>query len=418
MLTKSQLDRAQPKAARYVLWDHKLPGFGVRVTPAGKKSFILTYRLRGTRRAITATIGSYGKITLDQAREKARKIAATVELDGDPVATRKERTKAEGEDVLTVDGLVARYLEAFDSGRVASKRLRGRAASGSYLRDTRHYLERFTAAYGQQAAVSVTQDRIERLLHGCDRQTATQWHLHGTIDRLYRWARRQGLATVNPAAEIETAKPAARERSLTLAELSALWHAAEGLSQPYGDLVHLLIATGQRLNEVAGMTWGEIDLVAGLWTLPGGRTKARRQHIIPLPKLAVALLKARQKARESRAAGSNLVLPTLAMDRTTLVKVNGWSWLKQTLTCESGVTEWRFHDFRRSLVTILAESGVNIAVLDSMLNHAASATRGGVIGVYQKATLLEPMRDAMRIWNRLLENAIAPAEEKVVGLRG
>jgi len=93
-----------------------------------------------------------------------------------------------------------------------------------------------------------------------------------------------------------------------------------------------------------------------------------------------------------------------------------WSRLKRTLDQHCQIRPWRLHDFRRSLVTILAERGINIAVLDSMLNHAASATRSGVIGVYQKATLIEPMREAMRHWNRLLENALAPMGKKVVAL--
>jgi integrase len=406
MLTKPQLDRARPKSTRYVLWDGKLAGFGVRVQPTGRKSFILSYRLRGTRRAITATIGTYGKITLEQAREKARKLAATIELDGDPGAVRKARAKAEAEDVLTVRLLVDRYLDAFESGRIASKRLQGRTVSPGYRNNTLRYLDRFASLYGHLAAVDVTGDRVERLLHDYVGHAATQWNLHGTIGRLYRWARRQGLVPVDPSAAIEIGKAAARERSLSLAELSAIWHAADALDPRHRDAVRLLMATGQRRGEVDGMRWSEIDLVQALWTLPAGRTKARRQHIIPLPALAVALLKARQKACESGAKNDDRVLPVCL----------NWDRAKQALDRDSQVRGWVMHDFRRSFVTILAERGINIAVLDSMLNHAASATRGGVIGVYQKATLMEPMKHATKLWNRLLDNALA-GENKIVQLR-
>jgi integrase len=104
------------------------------------------------------------------------------------------------------------------------------------------------------------------------------------------------------------------------------------------------------------------------------------------------------------------------MDRQTLVPVISWGRVKKALDKRSGVQGWRLHDFRRSLVTILAEHGEPIATLDSLLNHAASATRGGVIGVYQRATLIEPMRNAMQLWNRLLENALT-GEGKVIRLR-
>jgi integrase len=416
MLTKSQLDRAQPKGARYVIWDRKLPGFGVRVTPAGKKSFILSYRLKGTRRAITATIGRYGKITLEQAKQKAKQLAATVELDGDPQSARHQRTKAEAEEAPSVDVLVTRYLEALKAGQVSSRRLRGATACQGYIEDTERHLKRLVTTYGKQSAASLASHHIERLLHGYVGRPATQRQMHGAIHRLYRWASRQGLAAVNPAAEIELSVPPARERSLSLQELATIWQAAGDLNPLYRDAVRLAIATGQRIGEVAGMRWGEIDLMAGLWTLPAGRTKARRQHIIPLPGLAVQALKARDGACPQTPAGDDLVLPSRSRDRTTIAPLRSWSRPKRELDRRTQVQDWRLHDFRRSLVTILAEHGEPIAVLDSMLNHAASATRGGIVGVYQRATLLEPMRAAVRRWNRLLQNALDNPQGKVVRL--
>jgi integrase len=184
---------------------------------------------------------------------------------------------------------------------------------------------------------------------------------------------------------------------LSLAELGRIWRAAETLELLYADAFKLLIATGQRRAEVAGMTWGEIDLAGALWTLPAARTKARRQHALPLP--------------------------TLARDGKSFAPVGGWSWLKRALDRASGVAAWRLHDFRCSLVTICAEHGAEVAVLDSMLNHASSATRGGVIGTYLHATLLEPMRKLMVMWNGLLSKALhskAPAARppaEVVALR-
>jgi hypothetical protein len=80
--------------------------------------------------------------------------------------------------------------------------------------------------------------------------------------------------------------------------------------------------------------------------------------------------------------------------------------LKRELDRRSGVTEWRLHDFRRSIVSICAEHGADIAVLDSLLNHASSATRGGVIVTYQWAGLIEPTRKVMALWDGLLLKAI------------
>jgi integrase len=153
------------------------------------------------------------------------------------------------------------------------------------------------------------------------------------------------------------------------------------------------------------MTWGEFDLARALWTLPAVRTKAaRRQHVLPLAPLAIAALQARREMFQREPAAKDLVLPTIARDG--IAPISGWNWLKRELDRRSGVTEWRLHDFRRSIVSICAEHGADIAVLDSLLNHASSATRGGVIGTYQRALLIEPTRKVMALWDSLLREAV------------
>jgi hypothetical protein len=103
------------------------------------------------------------------------------------------------------------------------------------------------------------------------------------------------------------------------------------------------------------------------------------------------------------------VLPTLARDGRNIAPISGWNWLKRELDRRPGVSEWRLHDFRRSIVSICAEHGADIAVLDSLLNHASSATRGGVNGTYQGALLVEPTRRVMALWDGLLREAIGLA---------
>ena len=106
----------------------------------------------------------------------------------------------------------------------------------------------------------------------------------------------------------------------------------------------------------------------------------------------------------------DLVLPTLSRDGKTIAPVSGWNWLKRELDRRVDIPPWHLHDFRRSLVTICAEHGADVAVLDTLLNHASSATRGGVIGTYQRATLIEPMRKLMASWDGLLQEALAKGE--------
>jgi integrase len=133
---------------------------------------------------------------------------------------------------------------------------------------------------------------------------------------------------------------------------------------------------------------------------------ARRQHVLPLAALAVSALQTRHAAHQRPLPATDLVLPTLTRDGKSIAPISGWNWLKRELDRRTGVSDWWLHDFRRSIVSICAEHGVDIAVLDSLLNHASSATRGGVIGTYQRALLIEPMRKVMALWDRLLREAI------------
>jgi integrase len=374
------------------------------VVPSGKRSFVVRYRLRGSRKRYQPTIGTYGSMTVAEARAQARVMLNAARIGQNPQAEAIARRAAES--ALTVAALVEQYIAALHAGTAATKRLRGRQATPAYVEDTLLHLRRFAAVCGKLAANAVTRVDVVRVLHQYVRQPSTHRRMHGAISRMYSWAQKHDLVANNPADHIDTTSPPSRERVLSLGELARIWRAAEQLEHTYRDVVQLLIVTGQRRTEVAGMTWGEIDLPRALWTLSGARTKARRQHVLPLAPLAQEILQRRHAAFQRAPKAGDLVLPTLARDGKSIARISGWNWLKRELDRRSGVTEWRPHDFRRSIVSICAEHGADIAVLDSLLNHASSATRPGVIATYQRALLIEPTRKVMALWDGLLRNAI------------
>jgi len=148
----------------------------------------------------------------------------------------------------------------------------------------------------------------------------------------------------------------------------------------------MLALTGQRREEVAQMTWAEVDLVRRLWTLPGTRTKNGKPHVLQLSDLAVAVIRA-------QARFTPLVFPAGGGR-----PVSQFSREKRRLDALSGVLDWRLHDVRRTMVSGMARIGVAPHIADKILNHA-SGTISGVAAVYQRHEFMEERRDALDRWN-------------------
>ncbi len=196
----------------------------------------------------------------------------------------------------------------------------------------------------------------------------------------------QGLVEANPVAG--TAAPAAeirRDRVLSNDELRAVWTVAGDLGD-FGTIVRLLILTGQRREEVGGMTWQELDVEKELWSIPAERSKNRQAHEVPLSNPALTLLQTRQRH-----------------DHRDLVfgvgkgPFSGWSKAKARLDTRSGVHNWRLHDLRRTVVTGMAEIGIQPHIIEAVVNHI-SGHKAGIAGVYYRATYAFEKRTAMTAW--------------------
>jgi Phage integrase family len=188
-----------------------------------------------------------------------------------------------------------------------------------------------------------------------------------------------------------------------------IWRAAGRLKEPvWRDLARFLIAVPCRRGEAAQLDWSHLDLGAAEWRQPAKLTKNRDPHRLHLHPLVLGVLGARKQATD----GKGLVFPA---PRSGDI-VDTFSDIKTTLTeaTSSGgspaLTGWTWHDFRRSFATALGEAGIPEAVADAILNHRQSATRGGVLGVYQRASRWPEQVKAMQLWGWLLAAAIEGRE--------
>ena len=226
----------------------------------------------------------------------------------------------------------------------------------------------------------------------------------------FAWAVKRDAVQHNPFANLPVAKSIAkRERVLTDQEIAEIWRAAGDAGSPYGTIIRLLILTGQRRGEVAGMAWGEISDDLATWTLPGERTKNGAAHGVPLSAPARDILRAGlPDGADHRGAAGGLLLPGAFG-----TPFAGWSKAKQALdkaimdarakaaraagTSLAPLIPWNVHDLRRTVATGLQRLGVRLEVTEAVLNHI-SGSRGGIAGVYQRHDWAAEKRAALDSW--------------------
>jgi integrase len=213
----------------------------------------------------------------------------------------------------------------------------------------------------------------------------------------------------NPFAALPVRKGIAkRERVLSDTEIGEIWHAAGDVAPPYGTIIRLLLLTGQRRGEVAGIIWDEISDDLAIWTLPGERTKNGAAHTVPLSAPARDLLgPLLLDHRNKWGLNDGLLLPGAVG-----TPFAGWSKAKVALDkaimarrakAESRgkppapLTHWNVHDLRRTVATGLQRLGVRLEVTEAVLNHI-SGSRGGIAGVYQRHDWAAEKRASLDAW--------------------
>jgi integrase len=268
-----------------------------------------------------------------------------------------------------------------------------------------------------KADIAAVLDRIPAKQAGVRRNTFT------VLRRLFRVAAARGDLERSPIEGVGPPRaPASRDRVLDDDELAIVWRAAATLGYPFAPYFQLLILTGQRREEVAGLEWGELQRSAALWTLPAARAKNGVVQLVHLTEAAIEILDGMSDVK--RAAGA-VTWPRKGFVFTTNGKtsVSGYSKAKARLDkaidelrleeAEEGVkvapfTSWRVHDLRRTLATGLQRLGVRFEVTEAVLNHISGA-KAGVAGVYQRHDWRDEKRGALEVWGRHVAGLLEPA---------
>lgn len=385
-ISKRTVDAIKPGLKREAYYDTELPGFCVRVTPAGALTYAFEYRPGGGGRGVAKrrfTIGPAGQITPDQARKIAEGLAFEVRNGGDPCAARQEKR-----DAITVEDLVRRYVDE----EVALKRKPSTAALYKlYLRrqivphlgklrapDLRFEdVARAHKAIGADAAV--TANRVLVLLSGA-----------------LTWGAKLGLVPKgsNPVKGHTRFPERAKDRYLSPDEMRALgeaireaetvgvaWQvdrakaggkhiAAEAnartvLEPAAAAALRLLLLTGARLREILHLKWSEVDLERGLLLLGDSKT-GRKPIVLNAPAVAVLQSLPRQGIYVIKGDPPGEGQPE--KPRHDLKR----PW--RLVTRRAGLEGLRIHDLRHSFASFGAGGGMGLPVIGALLGHRSTET--------------------------------------------
>lgn len=361
-----------PAGGNRITYDDEIKGFGIRVTAAGAKAFVVTYRAAGRQRRIT--IGSYPDWKVAAARDEAARIKREVDRGNDPMGERHAERAAP-----TVAELGERYLEEHGP--------RKREMS---LRDDKAMITKvINPAIGAIKVEAVKRSDIADLHRKMTARAPIRANrVLALLSKMFSLANAWEIRDDNPAKGIERNPEERRERYLKPAELLRLTEAlnAHG-DQASANIVRLLLLTGARRGEVLNATWAQFDLEEGVWTKPSATTKQKRVHRVPLNAPALALLvamheaslAAREKALKLGRASQEVIearaarlFPGLKSTKDAAQGDLKKSW---AAICKAADLDClRLHDLRHSYASFLASAGLSLPVIGALLGHTQPAT--------------------------------------------
>jgi len=379
-----------PSKGQVTYIDDTLPGFGVRVSQGGVKSFVLVHG-RSRRRT---TLGRYPSISLKDARKAAKLLLA-------------ERTLGRLESPpMGFAEAVNLYLSTHYPDRYCKPRTRA---------ETKRLLEKhFLPPFRHEQVADVRTDMISRIVDRLLKTPAEARHAFAAVRQFFNWAVRRGYVDRSPCDRLRPpGRAIARDRVLASDEIVQILQHARSEVSTFNAIVQLLLLTGQRRNEISSLELSWVDFEDRTITLPARITKNKRSHTFPFGSLSEVLLKsaATNLALRAETAGAKKPSEILFPARGRDTPFAGWSKAKPDFDKGCSLAHWTLHDLRRTCATNLAALGTPVHVTEKLLNHI-SGTTGGIVSVYQRHSYLDEMRLAIDAWEMRLNSLVAAERQR------
>jgi integrase len=443
-LTSLAVNSAKPGVCRREIPDAGCAGLYLVVQSSGAKSWAFRYRFAGRPKKLTLGPLFQGlkgdepeQAVLDQpntlagARELATTAARQVAKGADPArakqrvrqASRQRAELSELKDRDTVEAVAKAFIDKYARARNRGWRDTARilGVKPDPANDTQlvrsenggHVLK----AWGSRTIHEITRPDVHDLLDrvGSSAGPIAANRVLAVIRKMFAWAVSRDILVSSPCAGISPpSAEVSRDRILSDYELQLVWLASERLDYPFGHFVKMLILTLQRRDEVAGMRRSELDCEKNAWVLPAGRVKNKQEHEVPITDEISHLL------ADLPVIGKVGLVFTV----TGETPVSGFSKAKKRLDDEikklggANLPRWTFHDIRRTGASGMARLGIQLPVIEKVLNHTSGSFKG-IVGVYQRHSFAEEKRNALEVWASFVQSVVSgkpPAN--VVALRG
>lgn len=369
-----------PGQRRSEYFDENLPGFHVRVTEAGAKSYGLLYR--HARRRCRLTLGSTDKLSLADARKMAREALREIANGVDPAAKKKKAREAD-----SFADLADQYLERW-----------AKRNKKSWREDERLINNKLLPAFGKLPAKEIRRADVRTFLESIVQRPAPieANRTLAVIRKIYNWGISQDLVENNPCHGLpRPGKEKQRDRVLTDDEIQKVWKALDKEPVLTAGIFKLLLLTAQRKTEVLSMRKEDID--GSWWTIPPDRSKNNLPHRVPLSKLAIRIL---DELREN-SSESSWIFPSRIGDGhiAHIHKIVD----RVRERCD---VEFRTHDLRRTAASKLTSMGISRLTVSKILNHVEQ----GVTRVYDRHSYDREKKEALEAWGRHLETLVGGGE--------
>jgi integrase len=355
-ITKRTVDAAKPHKRDGYLWDRDLSGFGLKVTPAGRKVYLVQYRLGGRKgRTRRVTIGQHGELTPTAARAEAKRLLGEIAAGRDP-ASQRDKAKADKSLGIVLEQFMAEHVSKLKPATVEE-----------YQRLVRLYIK---PRLQNRAIGDLKRLDIARVHHELSDKPYQANRVLAFLSAFFNWTEKHGLRPdgSNPCRHVEKYREGRRERFLSQAELARLGDALrdaerDNSATPWAiAAIRLLTFTGARRNEILTLTWEHVSEEHESLFLPDSKTGRKAIH---LNAPALALLQT-----VPRIEGNPYVICGERPGRHLANIEKPWRRIRKAAKLE----DVRLHDLRHSFASVAASGGQSLVVIGKMLGHSKAAT--------------------------------------------